>query len=54
MKSQESRVKRSQSRAGFLPLKSHSLTEVFFVKGSGVELAFNSQKILDSGLREAD
>jgi hypothetical protein len=54
MKSQESRVKRSQSSAGFPPLKNHPFIEVPDLQGSGVELAFNSQKILDSGLREAD
>jgi hypothetical protein len=54
MKSQESRVKRSQSGAGFSPLKSHPYIKVPDLKGSGVEQAFNNQKNLDSGLCEAD
>jgi len=77
MKSQESRVKRSQSRVarqsteeGAFPMKNcvtHIPTgkqatcsvfarrrEVPNLKKSGVELTFNSQKILDSGLCEAD
>jgi hypothetical protein len=39
---------------GVFPVEEPPPIEVSSVKGSGDELAFNSQKILDSGLREAD